>query len=327
MGYTSAVRKCIHIEIRNRFDLIHEREWTGETVSIICKRYGTSRKSYYKWKNRYKQEGIDGLSDLSRRPYNIKYKKITSEMQETILDLRLTKRFGCSRIKFRLKRIIGLSLSTRTIYKILKRYGLNILKCKYKRRYKRFAMKHPNDMVQMDILGPFYLSNSSERNYIIRCLDDCSRKVASKWSERKRSVNVLNVLEDWIMVNGKPGKVMHDNGKQFTSRIFKHFLVHNHIKDKRIPNSYPQLQGKIEAYNKVVKNEFLALEDFLDIDDGKLRYDMFVKAYNEAREHGGINGLTPSEMFLQRLITSTTHTTNKQQSVTHVGNQKCNLCR
>ncbi|MGI0045473.1 MAG: integrase core domain-containing protein, partial [Nitrososphaeraceae archaeon] len=66
----------------------------------------------------------------------------------------------------------------------------------------------------------------------------------------------------------------------------------------------PQLQGKIEAYNKIVKNEFLALEDIPNIDDGKLRYDMFVKAYNEAREHGGINGLTPSEMFLQRLITS-----------------------
>ena len=55
-----------------------------------------------------------------------------------------------------------------------------------------------------------YLSNSSERNYIVSCLDDCSRKVASKWSERKRSVDVLNVLEDWIMmINGKPDRVMH----------------------------------------------------------------------------------------------------------------------
>jgi len=46
---------------------------------------------------------------------------------------------------------------------------------------------------------------------------------------------------------------------------------------------------------------------------------MFVKAYNEAREHGGgINGLTPSEMFLQRLITSIVRTRTKQQSVTHV---------
>ncbi|MFZ0648554.1 MAG: integrase core domain-containing protein, partial [Nitrososphaeraceae archaeon] len=148
----------------------------------------------------------------------------------------------------------------------------------------------------------------------------------SRWSDRKRSVDVLNVLEDWIINNGRPKTVMHDNGKQFTSRIFKHFLVHNHIKDKRIPNSYPQLQGKIEAYNKIVKNEFLALEDIPDKEDGKLRYDMFVKAYNETREHGGINGLTPSEMFLQRLITSTIHTTTKQQSVTHVGNHKCNPC-
>jgi hypothetical protein len=95
--------------------------------------------------------------------------------------------------------------------------------------------------------------------------------------------------------------------------------------DKRIPKSYPQLQGKIEEYNKIVKNEFLALEDIPNVDDAKLRYDMFVKAYNEARDHGGIHGLNPSEMFLQMLITSTKHTKGKQQSVTHVGNQKCNL--
>lgn len=135
----------------------------------------------------------------------------------------------------------------------------------------------------------------------------------------------MDVLENWIMTNGKPDKVMHDNGKQFTSNMFRQFLVHNHIKDKRIPNSYPPLQGKIEAYNKIVKNEFLAVEDIPNINDGKLRYDMFVKAYNGAREHEGINGLTPSEMFLQRLITSTIRTRTKQQSVTHIGNQKCNL--
>jgi transposase InsO family protein len=262
---------------------------------------------------------MEGLSDLSRRPHTIKYKKITSEVEETILDLRVTKRFGCSRIRFRLKRTIGVSLSTRTIYKMLKRHGLNILKCQFKRReYKRFAMEHPNDMVQMDILGPFYLSNSDGRNYFISCLDDCSRKVASRWSERKRSIDVLGVLEDWITNNGKPKTVMHDNGKQFTSKRFKHFLVHNNISDKRILNFYPQMQAKIEAYNKIVKNEFLALEDIPNVDDGKLRYDVFVKAYNDTREHGGINGLTPSEMFLQRLITPTIY-------IRKLNNRLCSL--
>jgi transposase InsO family protein len=60
---------------------------------------------------------------------------------------------------------------------------------------------------------------------------------------------------------------MHDNGKQFTSKIFRRFLVHNQIKDKQILTSYLQLQGKIEAYNKIVKNEFLAIEDIPSIDD------------------------------------------------------------
>jgi transposase InsO family protein len=325
MGYTS-VRKCILIEIRTKFNLIHEKDWTGDTISNICKRYDVSRKTYYKLKSRYEKKGIEGLSNTSRRPHNIKHKKVTPEVEETIIDLRLTKRFGCSRIKFRLRRIIGLSLSTRTIYKTLKRYGLNILKCNANTRtYRRFAMRHSNDMVQMDILGPFYLSNSSERNYFISCLDDCSRKVASKWSERKRTVDVLDVLEEWIVINGKPKKVMRDKGKQFRSKVFKRFLKHNNIKDKPIPKSYPQLQGKVEAYNKIVKNEFLAVEDISSREDGKLRYDMFVKAYNETREHGGINGLTPSEVFLQTFNRLHNRNNTKQKSVTDVGNQNCYL--
>ena len=57
-------------------------------------------------------------------------------------------------------------------------------------------------------------------------------------------------------------------------------------------------------------------------------YAMFVKAYNEEREHGGINGHTPSEMFLMkgRLNSCKNIKTNKQiKSVTHVGKWICYL--
>ncbi len=40
-------------------------------------------------------------------------------------------------------------------------------------------------------------------------------------------------------------------------------LNYNNIKDKPIPNSYPQLQGKIEACNKIVKNEFISVEEHI----------------------------------------------------------------
>ena len=295
----------------------------GDTVTDICSRYQISRKSYYKWKKRYLKYGIDGLQDKSRKPHNIQPGKVTKEIEQEILNLRTTKRFGCNRIRFRLKRLKEISLSTRTIYKILKRHDLNILKCKIRNReYKRFAMEKPNQMVQMDILGPFYLENCAQKNYFISCEDDCSRKIASIWSKRKRSIDVLHVLEDYIVENGKPEKILHDNGKQFTSKIFRHFLQRNNIKDKSIPARYPQLQGKIEAYNKIVKNEFLAIENIPNVEDGKRMYSMFVKAYNEEREHGGINGHTPSEMFLMkgRLNSCNNDKKVKQiKSVTHVG--------
>ena len=179
---------------------------TGDTVTDICTRYNTSTKTYYKWKNRYIKYGIDGLLDRSRKPHNIQSGKVTKEIEQEILDLRLTKRFGCNRIRFRLKRLKEISFSTKTIYKILKRHdGLNILECKIKnRKWKRFEMKKkPNQMVQMDILGQFYLENSAQKNYFISCEDDCSRKVTSEWSERKRSVDVIDVLEEYIVENGK----------------------------------------------------------------------------------------------------------------------------
>ncbi|MBV9178309.1 MAG: helix-turn-helix domain-containing protein, partial [Nitrososphaeraceae archaeon] len=70
----------------------------------ICKKYSVSRKTYYKkWKNRYNNSGIDGLYDQSRVPHAIKY-KVDRATEETIMDLRL-KRFGCNRIRFRLKRL------------------------------------------------------------------------------------------------------------------------------------------------------------------------------------------------------------------------------
>src|SRR5574339_841700 len=172
-------------------------------------------------------------------------------------------------------------------------YGLNILKCKIKnRKYKRFAMKKPNQMVQMDILGPFYLQNYAQKNYFISGEDDCSRKTVNEWSERKRSIDVLQVLEDYIVENGKPDKVMHDNGKQFTSKIFRRFLQRNNIKDKSIPARYPQLQGKIEAYNKIVQNEFLAVENISDVEEGKRRYSICLSKHTMKKEHMVVSMVT-----------------------------------
>ena len=281
--------------------MIIEPERSGKSISDVCIAFGVSRATWYKWKRRYDTYGIDGLKNQSRKPHNIKNLKVTEELEKLVLELRLNNRFGPMRIRFRLKRKYGVSLGTKTIYNLLKRHKLNVLAVKLKRKYKRFEMKHPNELVQMDTKGPFYLKASRTKHYFIHVIDDCSRKVVSKWCNRRTSEAALSVLKEWVKLHGKPNKVMHDGGKEFTSTDFKNFLILNGIKDKQIPKGYPQEQGKVEAYNKIVISEFLQIEELKDEKDGAEKYESFVNSYNYEREHGGINGMTPAEKFMKCL--------------------------
>ena len=287
--------------IENRYRMIIEPERSGKSISDVCIAFGISRETWYKWKRRYDAYGVDGLKNQSRKPHNIKNVKVTEELEKLVLELRLNNRFGPMRIRFRLKRKYGVSLGTKTIYNLLKRHKLNVLAVKLKRKYKRFEMKHPNELVQMDTKGPFYLKASRTKHYLIHVIDDCSRKVVSKWCNRRTSEAAVSVLKEWVKLHGKPNKVMHDGGTEFTSTDFKNFLILNGIKDKQIPKGYPQEQGKVEAYNKIVIAEFLQIEELKDEKDGAEKYESFVNSYNYEREHGGINGMTPAEKFMKCL--------------------------
>ncbi|HYA82963.1 MAG TPA: hypothetical protein VEH06_05875 [Candidatus Bathyarchaeia archaeon] len=99
------------------------------------------------------------------------------------------------RIRFRLKRKYGVILGTKTIYNLLKIHKINVPSIKLKRKYRRFEMKHPNELVQMDTKGPFYLKASRIKHFFIHAIDDCSRKVVSKWCNR-RTTEALSVLKE-----------------------------------------------------------------------------------------------------------------------------------
>ena len=182
--------------------MIIEPERSGRTILDVCIVFGVSRETWYKWKRRYDAYGIDGLKDQSRKPYNIKNVKVTEELEKLVLELRL--RFGPMRIRFRLNRKYGVSLGTKTIYNILKIHKLNVLSVKLKRKYRRFEMKRPNELVQMDMKGPFYLKTSCTKHYFIHAIDDCSRKVVSKWCNR-RTTEALSILKEWVKLHGKWG--------------------------------------------------------------------------------------------------------------------------
>ena len=58
-----------------------------EPFSVICLRQGISRKTGYKWLNRFKQEGHAGLADRSRRPHSSP-KRTKESVERAILTVR-----------------------------------------------------------------------------------------------------------------------------------------------------------------------------------------------------------------------------------------------
>ncbi len=59
-------KECHTVEERLRFIA---RLLDGEKMAGLCREFGISRKTGYKIYSRYKDCGIDGLTDRSRRPY------------------------------------------------------------------------------------------------------------------------------------------------------------------------------------------------------------------------------------------------------------------
>ncbi|MCH7585217.1 MAG: helix-turn-helix domain-containing protein [Acidobacteria bacterium] len=74
-----------------RLDVLTEPLRTGETVADVCRRYGISRDTYYRYRRRYLAEGLDGLEDQSRRPRTSPV-RIPAEIEIRIVKQSVTRR-------------------------------------------------------------------------------------------------------------------------------------------------------------------------------------------------------------------------------------------
>jgi transposase-like protein len=74
-----------------RFDVLFEPKRTGETVADVCRRYGISRDTYYRYRRRYLAEGVKGLEDRSRKPRTSPF-QIPAELELRIVEMRTARR-------------------------------------------------------------------------------------------------------------------------------------------------------------------------------------------------------------------------------------------
>ena len=104
-----------------------------QNVARVCRRFGISRKSFYKWKRRHAEQGDAGLCDRPRTP-KCSPRATAREVVSKILYLRQHYHFGPGRIAAYLQRFHQIAIAVSSVHRILTRHGMNRLPASQKHR-------------------------------------------------------------------------------------------------------------------------------------------------------------------------------------------------
>jgi len=294
------------VEERMRFVMaIMERE---EAFAAVCRQFGVSRKTGYKWLERYLEDGFEGLLDRSRAPLHHP-QAMTREIAERCLEVRRGHpTWGPVKVRAWLERRVPQTEwpAASTIGSLFDREGLTI-----KRRVRRrgppssVPFAHcgaANDVWCIDFKGwfltgdgthcePLTLSDAYSR-YLLRC----------QAMTRLDTDHVWPVLDAAFREFGLPWRLRSDNGSPFASRgagglsKLSVKVIKAGVVPERIAPGKPQQNGRLERLHLTL------LQDTADPPARSLREQLerlrsFQRLYNEERPHQALGNYTPAEHY------------------------------
>ena len=286
-----------------RLEVLLEAERTGLTVTEICRRYGISRQTYYRYRGRYLAEGLPGLEDRSRRPHH-PANQIPADLEARIVGMRKDHpRWGARRIRAELARAGVDPPVVSTVHQVLVRNGLVAVRPPRRGRAdKRFEREISNDLWQIDATRIVLADNAEV--WVVDVIDDHSRYLLAAIAGPAATGDLAwDAFEIAASRYGLPRQVLSDNGLIFTGRLhgtavaFEVSLKELGIELINSAPYHPQTLGKLERFHRTVK-EWLTdegpaetLEHLQELLDG------FRFHYNRQRPHQGIDDQTPAERY------------------------------
>lgn len=275
----------------------------GANISEICRRANVSRKTAYKWMNRYEAGVLSSLEDESRRPH-ISPHQTNPEIENRILEHRENfPTWGARKIQHLLKReALPIVPAISTITEILRRHGkLGITKSTP--AYQRFERQAPNDLWQIDFKGHFAMGTN--RCHPLTLLDDHSRyALCLKACKDETGETVKSALIQCFRHYGLPLQMNSDNGNPWGNsnpdevwNRFAIWLIKLGIQLTHSRPYHPQTNGKLERFHRSLKQELLNQRNFDDLRETQQAFDEWTHLYNHYRPHEAINMKTPSERY------------------------------
>ena len=290
---------------KGREVLVH-RLGRGEHPSDVASAMGVSIVTVYKWRRRYREQGLAGLQDRSSRPANSPT-RTPADTEARVVQLRRERR-----TMDRIAQETGVSRAT--VGRILARHGLNRWRdLEPSEPVVRYERDRPGELIHIDIkkLGKFTRTGhritgdrhgqSNARGvgweFVHVCIDDYSRLGFSQIMASERKEDAAAFLEAAVAWYGKLGikveRVMTDNGSCYRSKAFNktcQALGLRHIYTR--PYS-PKTNGKAERFIQSSLREWAYVRAYQTSEQRKAELPYWLHHYNWHRPHAGVKRKTP----------------------------------
>jgi len=274
----------------------------GANVSALCRRFGISRKTGYKWLGRV--AAGSGVADRSRRPH-ASPERTEAALEASVLELRHRHpTWGGRKLR---RRLLDLGRETvpaaSTISGILRRHGLiDPDEALRHTAFRRFEHPAPNDLWQMDYKGHFV--HGRGRCHPLTVLDDHSRfSICLAACENERTQTVREQLTARFRRYGLPLRINVDNGSPwgegpgYRFTLLTVWLARLGIAVSHSRPFHPQTNGKDERFHRTLKADVIQGVLFADLDQCQTAFDRWRTIYNTERPHEAIGMAVPASRY------------------------------
>lgn len=281
----------------------------GHLFTSLCAQYGISRKTGYKWVQRYRDAGLEGLGERSRRPSRSPLETPYS-MRQAIVQLRKkgTDPPGPKKIRALLRKQYSENSipSKTTIYNILRKEAL-VRPVSQRRRVARspqpFApVREPNDLWTADYKGQFRV-RSGNWCYPLTVMDHkCRYLLCCQALEGTCFTDAQEAFTRMFKEYGLPWRIRTDNGVPFATTAvgglsrLSVWWIRLGIVPERIRPGKPQENGRHERMHRTLKKA-TAVPPAHSMVGQQRRFKRFLKEYNDERPHEALGQRTPVSVY------------------------------
>jgi transposase InsO family protein len=291
--------------------LLVRRIEAGEKVSEVAASLGVSRRTAYKWRDRHRHEGAQGLLDRSSRPHRSP-QRLAAARVEQIERLRRTRASS-----LQIARALAIPLST--VVATLRRLGLSRLSSLNPPAPPviRYQRARPGELLHLDTKKLARITHIGHRIHgdprgrklgtgweiVYVAIDDATRLAYLEVLADERAKTALEFLRRataWYRDQGiETQEVMTDNGKNFIARDFRCEVSRLGARHIRTRPYTPRTNGKAERFIQTCLREWAYLQPYHSSEERTAAMPEFQRYYNQERPHLGICGRSPQQRLAE----------------------------